>query len=71
MMEIEVKMGVRATKAELLSVPAERPLLANSNPILPGLLVAPSGGWGTSTIPPLSGDKQTSGEPVATGAFDL
>jgi hypothetical protein len=25
---------------------------------------------GTSAISPLSGDKQTSGEPVATGAFD-
>ena len=25
---------------------------------------------GTSAIPPLSGDQQTSGEPVATGAFD-
>jgi predicted dienelactone hydrolase len=30
----------------------------------------PSGGCGTSAIPPLSEDKQTSGEPVATGAFD-
>jgi hypothetical protein len=32
--------------------------------------LAPSGGWGTSAIPSLSGDKQTSGEPVATGAVD-
>jgi hypothetical protein len=34
-----------------------------------GRLLAPSGGWGTSAVPPLSGDKQTSSEPVATGAF--
>jgi hypothetical protein len=34
------------------------------------LELAPSGGWGTSAIPPLSGDEQTSGEPVAIGAFD-
>jgi hypothetical protein len=29
-----------------------------------------SGGWEMSAIPPLSGDKQTSGERVATAAFD-
>jgi hypothetical protein len=34
------------------------------------LLLAPSGGWDTPAIPALSGDKQTSDEPVATGAFD-
>jgi hypothetical protein len=28
------------------------------------------GGGGMSTIPPLSGDKQTSGERAATAAFD-
>jgi hypothetical protein len=34
----------------------------------PLLSLTLSGGWGTSAIPLLSGDKQTSGERVATAA---
>jgi hypothetical protein len=32
--------------------------------------VAPSSGSGMSAIPPLSGDKQTFGEPAKTDAID-
>jgi hypothetical protein len=32
--------------------------------------LAPSGGWGMSAIPPLSGDKQTSDKRAKNGAID-
>ena len=35
-----------------------------------GLLVAPSGGWAMSALPPLSGDKPTSGERSENDAID-